>query len=640
MTDQDFRGEARRLIWDQLRDVYHIMHLYRYQSGVPFHEFLTGGARTGKTIAVRVIDEAINRMHGARIGDNPGTLKVLLVAFTGSAAFNVHGTTIHHAFRIPFGCKLLPYRRLPAQERSRMRDSYIDLLCLMIDEISMTGATLLYYLHRRLQDVFENNLPFGGIPVLACGDLYQLKPVGEGYGFQGIELQDSNERLFSVFNIRADLFCMYELSIVLRQKHGLPFTEALKRLRVGDHTEEDIELLKRFEIDPANPPSNYSICFRHIFSTHRQRDDHNQLVFKTTMSDELHVSAKDSVLAAFVHDNDKRFFLQKAKLMDESKTATLLSVLHLKAWIILEVTTNVSIPDGLYNGAWGFLRRVDPPGTSTPDILWVEFADISIDRRVRTTHKSLYDAHPEIRTNYVPIFKIARTFQATLRQESSILRWQFLVRPATAGTFHHNQGLSLREGAVNFRGPNRFAKMAGRHYVGYSRFSSPEGHLFVLDSAFEEIHIDPRVHVEMNRLRAFGRKISIFEGLQKKNRFPLIIQCVVHNTRSLPAHIDDIRSDPNILAVDVLVITEARVRPSTQLKPLHLPGYVFECGENATATNLTNVMIYHKDHDSEFARSTACAKSNSEFTIKYDTFSIPKMSDRFHLISIYLIPLL
>jgi hypothetical protein len=65
-----------------------------------------------------------------------------------------------------------------------MRDAYVDLLCLMIDEISRTVSTLLYYIHRRLQDVFENNLPFGGVPVLACGDLYQLKPVGDGYCFQ------------------------------------------------------------------------------------------------------------------------------------------------------------------------------------------------------------------------------------------------------------------------------------------------------------------------------------------------------------------------------------------------------------------------------------------------------------------------
>jgi hypothetical protein len=166
-----------------------------------FHEFFTGGAGTGKTVVLRVIAEAINRMHNIRVGIDPNSMKILLVAYTGSAAFNVHGLTIHHAFRISFGCRLLPYRRLPAEERSKMRDIYSDLLCLMIDEISMTGATLLYYLHRRLQDTFESSLPFGGIPVLPCENLYQLKPVGDNYCFQGIEIESTNDRHFPILNI-------------------------------------------------------------------------------------------------------------------------------------------------------------------------------------------------------------------------------------------------------------------------------------------------------------------------------------------------------------------------------------------------------------------------------------------------------
>jgi hypothetical protein len=82
-----------------------------------------------------------------------------------------------------------------------MRDIFADLVCLMIDEVSMTEATLLYSIHGRLQDIFENNQPFGGIPVLTYGDLYQLKPVSDGYCFQGIEIQDSGGQSFFVSNI-------------------------------------------------------------------------------------------------------------------------------------------------------------------------------------------------------------------------------------------------------------------------------------------------------------------------------------------------------------------------------------------------------------------------------------------------------
>jgi ATP-dependent DNA helicase PIF1 len=145
-------------------------------------------------VVLRVIAEAINRMHNSRVETDPVSMKVLLVAFTGSVAFNIGGTTIHHAFCAPFGCRLLPYKRLASEDRCKMRTACKDLLCLIIDEVSMTGGTLLYYIHRRLQDVFENSLPNGGLPVLASGNLYQIKPVSENYCFQGIGVEDSNQK--------------------------------------------------------------------------------------------------------------------------------------------------------------------------------------------------------------------------------------------------------------------------------------------------------------------------------------------------------------------------------------------------------------------------------------------------------------
>jgi hypothetical protein len=181
MADDEFKVESCWLIWDKRRYSYHITHMYRYGASLPLYEVFTGGAETGKTVVLQVIAEVINRMHNSRVGTDPASMKVLFVAFTGSAAFNVGGTTIHHAFCVPFGSRLLPYKQLASEERCKMRDAYKDLLCLMIDEVSMTGGTLLYYIHRRLQNVFENGLPFGGLPVLASGDLYQLKHVSENY---------------------------------------------------------------------------------------------------------------------------------------------------------------------------------------------------------------------------------------------------------------------------------------------------------------------------------------------------------------------------------------------------------------------------------------------------------------------------
>jgi hypothetical protein len=253
-------------------------------------------------------------------------------------------------------------------------------------------------------------------------------------------------------------------------------------------------------------------------------------------------------------------------------------------------------------------------------------------------HSRPYADRSDLQQCFTPVFRVSRNFQATSRQESMILQWQFPVRPATAATFHHNQGLTLQKGAVNFRGPKFFPKMAGRHYVGYSYFSRPEGHLFVLDSAFEETYVNPRVHTEMKRLRDFSRPSRIFSGLDQSSEFPSVFQCVLHNTRSLLTHIEVIRSDFNLLAANLLIFTEARIGFARQIPDLALPAFKYEYGEPSSALRPVNVAVYHKDHDSAFFRTTVSSLSCPDYTLKYDIFSLPHMSDRLHLISVYRSP--
>jgi hypothetical protein len=343
----------------------------------------------------------------------------------------------------------------------------------------------------------------------------------------------------------------------------------------------------------------------------------------------LQIGCIDSLIATYAHEKNKRYFLNKAKSMDETKTAMLQSVLHVKVRIILKITTNVDIPDGLYNGAWGFLQRIDPLGG---------FAEPSIGKRMRNVHSNLYKNGLDLRRSYTPIFRLPGTYLATSRPESTIFRWQFPVRPATAETFHHNQGLTLERGAVNFRGPKFFPKMAGRHYVGYSRFSKPEGHLFVLDSTFEEIYVDSRVHSEMARLRAFSRPSRIISGLDQVFHFPATIQCILHNTRSLTCHIDDIRPDENLLAADLLIFTETQIKLAKSISDLSIPAFQFDVGESSSASDPMNVWIYQKQYASSFERIMVQSISCKDFTLKYDIFMLPGMSDCLQLISLYRSP--
>ena len=55
---------------------------------------------------------------------------------------------------------------------------------IIIDEMSMVSADVLYKIHKRLCDIFINNLPFGGISTMWVGDLLQLKPVRGRFIFE------------------------------------------------------------------------------------------------------------------------------------------------------------------------------------------------------------------------------------------------------------------------------------------------------------------------------------------------------------------------------------------------------------------------------------------------------------------------
>ena len=53
---------------------------------------------------------------------------------------------------------------------------YRGLEWILIDEMLMVINDLLKYVHLHLQDIKHNKESFGGVCVIAIGDLYQLQP--------------------------------------------------------------------------------------------------------------------------------------------------------------------------------------------------------------------------------------------------------------------------------------------------------------------------------------------------------------------------------------------------------------------------------------------------------------------------------
>ncbi len=191
--------------------------------------YLTGAAGTGKTTLIeRVKDECL--------------LKKMVVAPTGVAALNIGGSTINSAFRIGFDT-------FPVIQESidpRFKKLLKNLELLIIDEISMVRAPMLDAISETLQIHRNSSKPFGGIHVLACGDLFQLPPVVK-------ENEESAifERYGSVYFFSADNFqaiekpLFFELVSSFRQQDDQEFYNLLNNVRLGKNLESSINMINK-----------------------------------------------------------------------------------------------------------------------------------------------------------------------------------------------------------------------------------------------------------------------------------------------------------------------------------------------------------------------------------------------------------
>ena len=141
---------------------------------------LHGGGGVGKSQTTKVCSQWVEHIL-RRAGDNPDKPRILLMAPTGMAASVVDGMTICSSLDLYFGHG---YKPLSDQKMALFRSQFEDLKMIIIDEMSMVSADDIFKMHHRLTDIFQNNLPFGGISTMWVGDLLQLKPVRGRFIFE------------------------------------------------------------------------------------------------------------------------------------------------------------------------------------------------------------------------------------------------------------------------------------------------------------------------------------------------------------------------------------------------------------------------------------------------------------------------
>lgn len=529
----------------------------------PFYYFVSGGAGCGKSHVIKCIFQEATKilrdLPRFRDEADMSMPAVLLTAFTGTAAFNISGKTLHSMFKLPMKLKP-PYQGL-GNTLDNVRASLSNAEILIIDEISMISKEIFAYVHWRLQQIKGNKRPFGGMSVLAVGDFYQLPPLSRAKSLCVCE----ND----VLDLWAP-FQMITLTEIMRQRDDRSFAELLNRLRTKSKTEpldsDDKAMLAPAIVGIEDCPADVL----YIFGTNKEVNLHNAATVAALRLQVVNIEAVD-------YRKDPRtgemiqmaaFKGTKRDLMDNIQAAVGARVM---------VTRNIDVEDGVVNGTFGTIRNI---AMSLKDPTHVKFIGLDLDNPVAGQRFQKKILGPTDRLVYIE--KIEEPMS-----KRGVVRRQFPLKLAFGCTVHKVQGMTVTSAVVSLK--NIFEP--GMSYVALSRTTSLQS-LRITHFEEKKIYADPNITTAMARMTCasfqFSRPLLHFLNSPVNMGSTLIV--VHHNTQGLPSHIEDIKCHHELRISDILCITESHLSGSSVSPAFNLEGYdMFARNRNVSYANRPDI---------------------------------------------------
>lgn len=429
--------------------------LRQMQDGGPF-TFITGRAGTGKSTLLKYFRETSN-------------LIAPVLAPTGVAALNVGGETIHRFFGFQPGITLKDARKKAALTRDPT--VYRKAEALVIDEISMVRADLLDCMDQFLRDVRKNKTPFGGLRIIAIGDLYQLPPVITSSEREAFSQIYDSPYFFAAQAVKdllkTDRVSFIELEKVYRQSDQT-FISLLNAVRNRSVTESDLKRLNS-RVQASLPEEAIVLT-----SVNAAADELNQKRLNK-------LKGKVGIFrGSFIGDFPEREAPAEAEL-------------RLKKGARVMCMANDQMGE-FVNGSLGYvmgfeIEKAAGHGTGDDDpiiepsvVVKLDDGDtVCIAPHTWTIYRSIYDAEAK-----------------TLDQERLGSFTQIPLKLAWAVTIHKSQGKSFDQVTIDL-GNGAFA--AGQTYVALSRCRSFEGLALVKPVRLQDIRLDYSIVKFITRLQ-------------------------------------------------------------------------------------------------------------------------------------------
>ncbi|CAF3841968.1 unnamed protein product [Rotaria sp. Silwood1] len=496
----------------------------------PLRLFITGGAGTGKSHLLKCLHyeatKIFSRKKHLEPDENIDEIHTLITAFTGAAAVNVGGVTIHSAFGIGTQSNSLN-DHLSCDKLNSYRCKLHSLKLLFVDEVSLIQANLWGAMHSRLTQIMgihSNTAIFGNVGIIAIGDFYQCSPVASSSIYSSL--------------LWSDHFEYVELKINERQKTNVSFSQMLNRIRKikkkEDMSKEDRDVLEKCHQRYLN--KEYHPEALHLFAKNAQVDAHNEEMIEkicTNIRTFYEVDSNDKE----IKQGDSKHSRKNNKPLRLAKNARVM------------ITKNISVNDGLANGVTG--RIIDFVNNNNTEIsriiITCDSTTVGRLHRISCPHCHGKDT--------ICVTRESDTIDqqdSDFRSRKSIK--QFPLRLSWAMTVHKAQGITVDQVVISTK--DFFGTDMG--YTALSRVRTVEG-LFIVDLHVNKFYCNENIDKVLSQMKAMSKNRSIF---QESSQF---LNILFHNIEGLKCNFNAFRQHHLTRKADIICLAETWLKHNNDI---------------------------------------------------------------------------